>query len=275
MKRISTICIVGGSDAFTTELYNHVKHDIPKEWAKKYKYSVGGPLYLPLEENSPSYQYVMDMARNQDLHPRVFQMAHYTKSEIERTEYFRMFVYGPLELEGTSAFDYGTQYEGGCSHCGQGGKRVGDVLVDRKFVRKHKIGTLYPDIYVTNEIRRIIESGELTGVSFEHEVRDFKGREIPKLYVMEISNLLPPMSESTWLKLEYEFPQYKACGHEVIYLMSDIQYEKEKLDTAQDFNLTSEYVNNNREREIIVSSKVRKLFMQHKIHVGFTPVALL
>lgn len=232
-------------------------------------------MYLPLEENSTSYNYVMEKAAEHEVHPIVCQIIHFTKSEIENCEYFTMNIMAPLELEGTDAADYGTQYEGGCSICGLGKKLVGDALINRKFMKKWDIGTVCPDIYVSEKLKDIICSNGLTGVSFDHELRDWKGREMPKFYVMDVGNVLPPMSKSVWLRLEYEYPQYKECGHQIIYLRSDVEYEKEKLDGVNDFNLSAEYVNNYRLQEIIVSAKVRNLFKKHKVCAGFFPVAIL
>ena len=93
---------------------------------------------------------------------------------------------------------------------------------------------------------------------------------------MDIKNVLPPMASSTWLiHDEYSHRWYEDCGHQVVYLRSDVQYEKEKLEGALDFNLSAEHVDNYRLQEIIVSAKVRKLFKQHKVHAGFFPVAIL
>lgn len=283
MERVSSICIVtggDGGDALLREIYEHVKHDIPKVFAKKYVYSGRGQLNLPLPEQSSSYRYVMDLAERYHLHPTVFQKVYYSKTEQECAEYFQMRILSPLELEGTDAADYGTQYEGGCPNptCRLGKKLAGDALVDRKFLNQKKwdIGTLRPDIYVSGKLKDLICSNGFTGVSFEHGVKDFKGREMPKYYVMEIQNVLPPMAPSTWLiQDEYVHKWYKECGHQVVYLRSDIQYEKDKLEGALDFNLSMEYVDNFRLQEIIVSPKVRKLFMQYKVHAGFFPVATL
>jgi hypothetical protein len=186
MKRIACIGIVGGNSEWCQELYRRVKDDIPNEWAKKYVYKGYGPLYLPLPDNSRSYNYAIEIAKDNGLHPAVEQIAHYTKSEIEQTEYFQMRILSPLEAEGTEAADYGTRYVGGCSNqmCGLGKKLAGDVLVDRKFLNQKKwdIGTLRPDVYVSEKLKNIICENALTGVSFEHEVKDFKGREMPRFY---------------------------------------------------------------------------------------------
>ena len=145
-----------------------------------------------------------------------------------------------------------------------------------KTYEKNKIGTLFPDIYVSKEIKELIESNNLTGFSFDHEVKDYKGREMSSFLTLDIHHVLPPMRDSVWLiKDEYPDRRYDACGHSVVYLRSDIQYEKEKLDGAQDFNLTNEYVDNFRLRQIIVNARVRKLFKQNKVYSAFFPVAIL
>ena len=277
MKRISLICIVGGSNELFQKIFDYVKKDIPGEWKNKYKYIGRGALELPLEEGSKSYQYVMEMAKKHALHPSVFQISHYTKSEIEEAEYFRMDVMYPLELEGTEASDYGTQYTGGCPNpkCRLGKKLVGDVLVDRKFMKKWDIGTLLPDIYVSERLAGLIREEGLTGISAIGEVRDFKGREMPKYYVVEIEHILPPMAESAWLVSDDYHPMYKDCEHQVVYLRSDVQYERGKLVGAKDFNLSTEYIDNYRLRVLIVSAKVRNLFKQNKVHARFSPVAIL
>ena len=99
---------------------------------------------------------------------------------------------------------------------------------------------------------------------------------MPSFHVMDVETVLSPMASSTWLiRDDYEHKWYKDCGHQVVYLRSDVQYEAEKLKDAKDFNLSYEYVDNFRLRVIIVSARVRKLFQQHKIHAGFFPVAII
>ena len=89
--------------------------------------------------------------------------------------------------------------------------------------------------------------------------------------MIEIQNILPPLSETTWL----EYESWRRCSHDVTFLRSDLQYERQKLDNAKDFNLTYEHINNYRIRQIVVSAKVKKLFNEHRIRVRFTPVAIL
>lgn len=280
MKRISRIVIIGCDDELRRQIYDHVKDDIPIEWQKEYKYSGSGAIGLPLENETNSYQYVIKEVEKQGLHPHIDQIVYYTKSELEQVKYFRMDVMMPLEAEGTEASDYGTQYEGGCPNpkCRLGKKLVGDVFVDRKFlknVNKRDIGTLIPDIYVSERLKNLIHKEKLTGISFPSKVKDFKGREMPDFYVAEIGHILPPMAGSTWLISDAYHPMYKDCEHQVLYLRSDVQYEKSKLIGAKDFNYSAEHVDNYRLRVLIVSAKVRNIFRENKIRAWFSPVAIL
>ena len=280
MKRTALIvivsCGVGEQGRMLRQsIYEHVKQDIPKAFRSRVRIPDYGQVALPLEENSPSFNYVMDVAEAHHLHPSVFQIVHYTPSELERVPFFRMMLPSPLELEGKNAADYGTKYAGACPLCGFGGTPIGDVFVDRKFMRTCKIGVLPPDICVSEGVKELIESNQLTGISFDHKIRDFKGRDMPDFYVMDVHHILPPMSNSVWLKQFSPNPRYKQCGHQVLYLRSDIQYEKYKLEGANDFNLTCEYINNYRVRELIVSAKVRKVFRANRIRAFYEPVAML
>ena len=272
MKRVTSICIIGSEKICRELLYEPNKDKIPKEFSK-YKYN-GGQLNLPLEPDSPELKQAIQIAQENNLHPRLFSKVQYTKKEIGEIPFFQMYIPDPLELEGTDASDYGTQYVGGCSTCSLGGRPVGDVLVDRKFVKKYKIGNVRPDIYVSEELKKIIEDNNLTGVGFIGEMKDYKGREMPKYHIMRIGSILPPMSDSTWLNYTGG-ASYKECGHNVVYLQSDVQYEKEKIENAKDFNLSTEYINNFRLQETIVSARVRKIFKEHKIYSFFFPVAIL
>lgn len=274
MKRVTIVSIMGGDSRILSELYQQFKDKIPKEFSK-YQYNEG-LLNLPLNPDSEELHKVLEIANKNNLGPKLFNEVYYTKKEVEDFNYFQMRILSPLEKEGTEASDYGTSYEGGClnPNCRRGKMLVGDILVDRKLMKKWDIGSLRPDIYVSENLKDLICSNGLTGVSFNHEVKDFKGREMKKFYIMEFHHVLPPMSSSAWL-IKSESLIYKECGHHTLYLRSDLQYESEKLDSALDFNLSNEYVDTFREREIIVSNKVRKLFKQHKTHAGFIPIAII
>ena len=246
--------------------------------------SIGGNEYVELIFESPlrlkvlmadmgsAYQFLIKKCEEYGLHPFIAQRVEHTKEEIENSAFFSMSLSYPLELEGTSAASYGTQYKGTCPQCGLGGVLESDVLVDRKFVKAKKIGRLIPDVFVSSEIKEIVTENRLTGVSFDAMVKDYKGRDIPELYVMKIHNVLPCMNPTTWL-LEKKVCQ--TCGRISSYLRSDIQYKQAALKGANDFNLTQEYIMGYSEQEIVVSAKVRSVFKRNRIYAGFLPVTLL
>jgi hypothetical protein len=243
--------------------------------AKKCGIVVRGRLFVVLDKSSKGYQYILDASEKFHLHPVVFEWTSYSKTEIEKLSYFEMKVQFPMELEGIGPDKYGTQYTGGCYNCGLGGKLVSDVLIDRKFLKKYKIGNLDPDLYVSEDIKQLVISNNFSGITFEHKIIDYKGRAMPKFFTCDIHNVLPPMSASAWLVKAVPDRCYEACGHSIVYIRSNVKYENEKLCDANDFNLTEEFVDNFRIRKIIVSARVRNLFKNNKIQAGFFPVETL
>ena len=275
MNQATIVVPASGNNEFLNSVYEEFKKDIPKGFTS-YRYK-GGQLNLPLEPDSPAMYRAIAVLNDKGLAVRLFSRFHYSKKELEAMPFFQLCLPSPLELEGTDASDYGTKYEGRCPVCNFGGTPVRNILVDRKFVKKCQIGWLFPNIIASKAVRELIEENSLTGVSFGERVLDYKGRDIPELYELKVQNVLPPMSKETWLvpQLPKDSPFHLKCGHEIVYLQSDIQYEKEKMDGAADFNLTAEFVNNNRVPELIVSKKTKNLFKEHKIFSFFRPVTLM
>lgn len=270
MKRVTKVCIVGGSKLCQELIFEPFKKYIPKEFSK-YQYN-GGQLNLPLEPDSPELEQVMQIANAYSLNPRLFSDVHYTKKEIDNCQYFQLYIMKHvLELEGTYLTHYGTKYDDRCEQCGFGGTLTGDALIDRKFMRKAVLGLATPEYFVCEDLKNAIEDSGLTGLKFEHEIKDYKGRDMPKYYVMSFQNVLPPLSESTWLNVY----STEECGHSIIYLQSDLQYEKEKLADAMDFNITAERVNNDKMPEIVISAKARKFLQANRIFCRYIPVAVI
>ena len=274
MVRATILCIVGDRNingrSARELLYEQYKDHIPVEFKKGYIYKTGGQLNLPLEPDSEVLNQAMATAKEYGLHPSRFSEPYYTPRELDRMPFFWLYLPDPLELEGEGAVDYGTQYETYCPQCGFCQTLSSDILVDRKFVRRYKIATLVPDVYVSAEVKDLIESAGFTGVSFDFKVLDYKHREIPDLYVMTVHNVLPPLSDTTWMDRSS-----RSCGHDVLRMRSDLQYEKEKLEGALDFNLTAECLNNDQARQVIISARVRNLFRKHRIYSRYLPVTLL
>ena len=271
MKRVTALCVIGYRDLCTI-LYERYKDKIPKECQKIGRYN-GSQLNLWLLPDSPELKEAMTFAEHHNMKPEYFSEAFYTAKEKREAPYFHLkYLPLPFELEGTNPEDYGTKYTGGCPVCDLGKKAVGDVLIDRKFIKRYEIGFLCPEVFVSERVRNLLENSDLTGFHIGQKIKDYKGREMPPYYVLEIDSVLPPLSESTWIKPAGLEP----CGHPwTLYTRSDLQYEKEKLADAKDFNCTEESLNNFHTRELIVSAKARAFFKENKIYTQFVPLTIL
>lgn len=274
MEQIVNIVSIGKKE-ICQEIYDRFKKYVPnKELEKLYKFQ-GGLLTITLKEGSPQIEEAIEVMRKNGLDPELFADVYCTKKELDNdVKFFAMTPKYPTELEGTYEDDYGTKFVDGCPSCGVGSNSIGDIFVDRKLMKKCTFGCLVPDYVVSKEVKEIIENSGLTGVTFEKRVRDYKGREMDDFYAVNFESILPPMSEKTWW-LTQSNQQCKTCGYCATYIRSNPRYEKEKVSTAKDFNLTYEYYNNDKKRNLIISAKVRKVFKENKIRVGFKPVTLL
>lgn len=266
----SAVIVLRDSDK-TDEIYRVVESCFNQDILKVLpKYEKNERVYMPLKKDSPEYNYVLNVAKEQKINVyRIYEETVFNREEKKNIEWFLLGIHDPLESEGTFAIDYGTKYEGCCEKCNIGGKVIGDVLVDRKFIRKQPIASLRPDIIVTPEVKWAIETEGLTGVSFVHNVRDYKGREMTDYYSMIIEHVLPPMCEQTWLTYDSPAKKCDKCGIVVPYIRSNLYYNEKDFDNANDFNLTHEFLNNWAERSIIVSKRVKEAFKKYKIRVGF------
>lgn len=270
MKRTTILVVIGTNDPGWDELREEFKPYTMKEFKE---YLNWGGLQLPFVPDSPELLEACKRAEALGEKPALFSQVRYTKKELDNLPFFCLMPHAPLELEGTNAEFYGTKYQGGCPCCGRGKKPVGNVLVDRKFLRKCPFGELNGEEYfVHRNVKEIIELNNLTGIRFGSKLKDYKGREMDDFYLIDIHSVLPPMSPSSWFK---ERPQELECGHNILYVRSDYQYETEKMVNALDFNLTSEYINNNSARQLIVSAKVRRVFKENNIRMRFDPVTLI
>ena len=270
MLRASIIAL-DGPDKALAEIYDRFKDKVPKPFLKKFRLGFRS-LALPLIPDSAEFVEAIELSKSLGLRaPCIYSDVYYTKKELEECKFFELFLPRPLELEGIDTTKFGTEYVGCCPECGFGGKLSGDVLIDRKFMKKYKMGVLEPEVYVSEEIKNLIEDNNLTGISFERKVVDYKGREIPSFYVANIHNALPPMSSTTWLHEGWK----ENCGHSTIYIRSDIQYEADKLAHANDFNLTSEHLQNDRIQKVIISSKTKKILQANHCYCWYFPITIV
>ena len=264
------------------EIFDKYKNYIPDKFKKEYG-TYGDCLRLPLLTGSNEFDNAISDLNRAGMHEgiqyRVFRCVKYTKKEIEQSEYFEMSIGYPLELEGKDASDYGTKYNFTCSQCGIRSDPVGNVLVNKTFLKKIKIGNLSPDIIIAEDIMELFKSAGFSGITFGNKVLDYKGREMEPFYTMNINNVLPPMASGTYLfGGDSHFDNHRhTCDHNAYYLQSDIQYERYKLKDALDFNLTCEYLDNWRLRYIVVKANVRDFVISNNLrkNIGFFPVAIV
>ena len=270
MLRVSIIAL-DGPDKTLAEIYDRFKDKVPKPFLKYFRLRFRS-LALPLIPDSAEFAEAIELSKSLGLkEPEIFSEVYYTKKELEECKFFELYLPDPLELEGIDTTKFGTEYVGCCPECGFGGKLSGDVLIDRKFMKKYKMGVLIPEVYVSEEIKTLIEESNLTGISFERKVVDCKGREIPNFYIANIHHVLPPMSNTTWFHEGWK----EKCGHSTIYIRSDIQYEADKLAHANDFNLTSEYLENDRMQKVIISSKAKKILQANRYYCWYFPITIV
>lgn len=251
-------------------LYDHYAEKVHSAFKKYFRITLCY-VQIPLIDGSPELEELLTQCNEIGWDTRLFSHVHYTPKELKQCEFFEIVPPHPTELDGVNLKSFGNIYEEACPGCGVGGKLHGDVLVDRKYPRKYKMGIIQPELYMSGEVKTLVEENGLTGLFFNRKMVDYKGREISDFYVPDFSSVLPPMNESTWLN-----PQTpRECGHRIIYLDSDIQYEREKLSEAKDFNLTQEYLNNWMMRHVIVSARAKKVLQQNKITCHYIPVLLI
>lgn len=245
------------------------KEYIPKKYISHY---TEGWMY-PFEEDSPHIQELLDFAKANNIPCEFLHNIYFTKTELEKMPFFKIRLPYPLELEGMIPFEFGTKYKDRCEECGFWTESVNEMLIDRKFMKRWKIASADGHNFLTEDIKRIFDENGLTGINYIGDVKDYKGRDMEPFKLFSCYNVLPPVAESMNLK-KYGFP-CKKCGFDTTYLLQPLEYEREKLDGALDFNYTYEYCNNDRARQIVVSAKVKKVFRENKIFAIFDPILLL
>lgn len=248
-------------------LYDSVKNAITNDYDSVYT--------VELYADTKECDYVLDYAEKHAISYRLIKRMEFTKKEIRKARYFHLYMLSNvLELEGTDTKDYGTAYKGGCELCGLGSEPVADVLVDRKFMRNKKIGQVTPEYFVSGEVRKFIEESGFTGVEFRHRITDYKGRDMDKFFTLDAANVLPAVSSPTLIRRDECDVRFTRCEHKVLFLDSNLYYDKDAFKNAKDFNLTNEYFNNDRMRQLVVSAKVKKAMSKKRLNVHFSPILI-
>lgn len=260
----------------TTELCEKFKNVIPDKLKNKYPYREDALTHFPIPRESEEYHRIKETAKEYGVPIwHFYELVKYSEAEKKQAAFFEMNVSCALEAEGTSAASYGTQYTNCCPICKIGGTPVGDILVDRKFVKKYSITSLKPDVIVSKQVKWLIESNGFSGVHFDTSVRDYKGRKMEEFYRLSIENVMAPANEKTWFSVEPPATRCEECGMTVPYLHSNFYYKEADLTGLADFNLTFEYIDNWNERMMIVSRRVMETFKKYKIRVGFNMINIV
>lgn len=262
-----TIVFIGFNDIGKCDEFSRMfENCIPKYLMDLYKHGIS----IPFEDDDVNLQKSIEFAKTKNMKVEFYHRLYLTPKELETWPCFSVRLRHPLETEGTKPYDYGTRYERECPDCTYRENRISELLIDRKFLHKTKFGCLPPEYFVSDTIKNLIEENGLTGVTFDGTVKDYKGREIDTKHIMKINNVLPPMHETVWWR-----EGAKHCPHQVMYCDSEYRYDRKTLTEIKDFNLTYEYLNNDHMRELVVSNKVRKLFIKNSTRAVFFPVKII
>ena len=269
MRRRANISVFSKSTEELHRIFEKIKDDLFE--GKIYSDNFTVRIY----EDTEGYKTLLDEIEKSGLRYTFAEAREYTKQELESAEfYYTWFIY-PWQHDPKHAEDFGTKFDNiiGCNACGRGKEQVSSLFIDMKKIIKYKIGTVVPEIFVSDDIRNAFEANNITGINFG-EVKDYKNREMPKYYQLFVNNILSPMSDRIRVEME-EASKCKICGNGGIYLRSEMIYKKEDLADAKDFNLTKEYLWGYGIRQVVISSKVRNLFREHKCRVGYEPVEII
>lgn len=267
MKDLTIFYLGLNSNEHINNFSNIVDDGLSEDIRKKFLFS--GVQY-PIEDNNLNLEVALKYLSDNNMKFLKFHNIYLTEKELDTWPLFYAIPSYPLEIEGRHAYYYGTKYEKECPRCSYRENRIGDLLVERKFMQKKKFGCLPPDYFVTDVIKERIEESGLTGVTFDSTIKDYKGREINTIYTMKFDNVLPPMHESVWWR-EWS----KSCSHHVVYCDSEYRYDRKTLTEIKDFNLTYEYLNNDHARQLIVSGRARKFFKENGTRTTFWPVKIV
>ena len=226
---------------------------------------------LAFPDGSFELQEAINRANELNIAVRFFHKTLYTRKELEVVPFFEVRCSAPMEYEGTKPVDYGTIYTHGCPICGRGNLPQEDILVDRKFFKKGHFLSLAPDYAVSETVRALIEQNAFTGVQFIHKICDYKGREMRPLWALTVNHMLPPLGDNVMREYGRQFK----CGHQILYIRSELQYPKEIINSLSDFNFTQEYIGNFQEQQLVISARVRKVFLENKIRMRYEPVSFV
>ena len=178
MVRVTTLWVIGNSketEKLCSELYERYKDKIPKEFQKSTVYR-RGQLCLLLLPDSPELKEAMAFAEEHNMNPRYFSKVAFSPRETREALFFHVqSIPSPLEVECADLSDYGTKYTGGCPVCGLGKRVAGDVFVNRRLMKKHQLGYLNREYFVSERVKLLLEESDLTGFHIGTQIKESIG----------------------------------------------------------------------------------------------------
>ncbi len=268
MRRSASMYVQGNPDLLR-EIHQKVKNDAEKS-------EVIASLYIVIYQDTEGFRILMEEIKKHNLSYTFFEGRRYTKEEYKAAEFFELDIIYPWEMDGTDASEFGMQYAMDCQ-CKCGRRQISELRIDKRRAKKYDICTIQPEIIINDRLRNLILKHNLTGCEFGSVV-DYKGRlnEL-ELYQLKPTHILPQMSDKIRVHVD-EYALCKQCNRNGTTLISEIIYEKEKLQNTCDFNLTQEYMGVNLycKRILIVNAKVYDLFQKNRIkRCVFEPVSII
>jgi hypothetical protein len=235
-----------------------------------------GILTVNTYEEREGYSILMDDITKQNLDFSFAEFREYSKKEMNEAKLFHTNVVFPWEHDPEkSAEYYGTKYSvPNRMECECTKIQICDLYLDTKKIGRNHFVQIIPEFIISEFTKTVLEENQCTGFELK-PVADFKRRNLGTYYQLIVNNILPAMSDK--VKVEpYNNQQFKCNCIYKGYPKSELIYYKDSLLDAKDFNLTYEYLNAYRVRQLIVSSKVRDIFAKNKIKVNrFEPLKII
>lgn len=112
--------------------------------------------------NDPRYGKVIDFFAR-DNYVRYSEVRVYTKKELAQA---RLLTFVPTFQLGEGGRRYGTEFDfsTACKSCGTGWRQTGDLIIDKKQMKKHEVGATYlGEVVVAKRVATALLSSGLTG----------------------------------------------------------------------------------------------------------------
>lgn len=194
---------------------------------------------------------------HENVHLSVRMDRVYTRQELLAAELLHLMITGTV---GEGRDHYGTRFDWSqaCRGCWSGLVQTGDLIIDKAKMGKKDIAKTYTsEVVISERLTQLIQEAQLKGYELRPvRHRSNRLRDEPILYQLIVTHTLPPVAPSTQVRTCSD------CGRSGLELFTEIYYRRQDLEKTgvKDFNQTMEWYH-----WIIVSQKVYRLFLEHKI----------